>query len=172
MISTTSLFAGSSAPVTHTSFRARTAMAALSLLCAAGAALAQVPITAAGTTGIDASGNTQQERAACMSGRTQQDQATCLREANNAAAEKRSGKMDNNGSQFEANARARCEALAGGERSACEARVMGYGNTSGSVAGGGVIREVETVVIPAAPTSVRIEPKTDAPVILVPAPQQ
>ena len=171
MISMTSLFARSSAPVTHTSFRARTAMAALSLLCAAGAALAQVPITAAGATGIDASGNTQQERAACMSGRTQQDQATCLREANNAAAEKRSGKLDNNGAQFDANARARCEALAGEERSACEARVMGYGNTSGSVAGGGVIREVETVVIPAGATSVRIEPKTDAPVILVPAPQ-
>jgi hypothetical protein len=171
MISTTPVFARYSASVTHTSLRARISLAGLSLLCAAGAALAQVPITAAGTTGIDASGNTQQERAACMSGRTQQDQATCLREANNAAAEKRAGKLDNNGAQFEANARARCEALAGEERSACEARVMGYGNTSGSVAGGGVIREVETVVIPAGATSVRIEPKTDSPVILVPAPQ-
>ena len=63
----------------------------LSLLMASGAAFAQVPITATGTTGIDASGNTQQEREACMTGRTQQDQATCLRETNNAAAEKRSG---------------------------------------------------------------------------------
>lgn len=156
----------------HTSLRSRMSLAAMGLLCAAGAAWAQVPITAPGTTGIDASGSTQQERAACMSGRTQQDQATCLREANNAAAEKRSGKLDNNGAQFEANARLRCEALTGEERSACEARVMGYGNTSGSVAGGGVIREVETVVLPAGATSVRIEPKTDAPVILVPVPQK
>ena len=171
MISTTPLSGRPSAPVTHISLRTRVSLVGLGLMCAAGAAIAQVPITAAGTTGIDASGNTQQERAACLSGRTQQDQATCLREANNAAAEKRSGKLDNNGAQFDANARARCEALAGEERSACEARVMGYGNTSGSVAGGGVIREVETVVIPAGATSVRIEPKTDAPVILVPAPQ-
>lgn len=151
---------------------AKISLAGLGLLCAAGAAMAQVPITATGNTGIDASGSTQQERAACMSGRTQQDQATCLREANNAAAEKRRGKLDNSGAQFEANARLRCEALAGEERSACEARVMGYGNTSGSVAGGGVIREVETVVVPAGATSVRIEPQTDAPVILVPVPQK
>lgn len=159
-------------PQAHRSLRSKMSLVGMGLLCAAGAAFAQVPITATGTTGIDASGNTQQERAACMSGRTQQDQATCLREANNAAAEKRSGKLDNNGAQFDANARLRCEALAGEERSACEARVMGYGNTSGSVAGGGVIREVETVVVPAGATSVRIEPKTDAPVILVPVPQK
>lgn len=141
----------------------------LSLLMATGAAVAQVPITATGTTGIDASGNVQKEREACMTGRTQQDQATCLREANNAAAEKRSGKLDNAGAQFEANARQRCEVLTGQDRTACEARVMGYGNTQGSVAGGGVIREVETVVVPAGATSVRIEPQTNAPVLIVPA---
>lgn len=142
----------------------------LSLLMVSGVALAQVPITATGTTGIDASGNSQKEREACMTGRTQQDQATCLRETNNAAAEKRSGKLDNSGAQFDANARQRCEVLTGEDRTACEARVMGYGNTQGSVAGGGVIREVETVVVPAGATSVRIEPKTDAPVLIIPAP--
>src|SRR6185369_16104976 len=36
---------------------------------------------ATGTTGIDASGNYQQEVQACLSGRSQEDQATCLREA-------------------------------------------------------------------------------------------
>ncbi|MDO9358872.1 MAG: hypothetical protein Q7T70_07790 [Polaromonas sp.] len=140
----------------------------LSLMFAAGAALAQTPITAPGTTGIDNSGNTQQERAACMSGRTQQDQATCLREANNAAAEKRKGQLDNSGAQFDANARQRCEVLTGEDRTACEARVAGYGNAQGSVAGGGVIRQVETVVVPPGATSVRIEPKTDSPVLIVP----
>ena len=59
----------------------------LSLLMVSGVAMAQVPITATGTTGIDASGSSQKEREACMTGRTQQDQATCLRETNNAAAE-------------------------------------------------------------------------------------
>jgi hypothetical protein len=140
----------------------------VSLLMATGAAVAQVPITATGTTGIDASGNVQKEREACMTGRTQQDQATCLREANNAAAEKRSGKLDNAGGQFEANARQRCEVLTGEDRVACEARVAGYGSTQGSVAGGGVIRQVETVVVPPGATSVRIEPQTSAPVLIVP----
>ena len=142
----------------------------VSIFFSATAALAQVPITTPGTTGIDASGNFQQERAACLSGRTQQDQATCLREANNAAAEKRQGTLDNSGGRFDANARQRCEVLTGEDRSACEARVMGYGSASGSVAGGGLIREVETVVLPAGATSVRIEPKTDAPVLLITVP--
>lgn len=142
----------------------------VSLLMAAGAAMAQVPITATGTTGIDTSGSVQKEREACMTGRSQQDQATCLREANNAAAEKRSGKLDNSGAQFQANARQRCEVLTGEDRTACEARVMGYGSTEGSVAGGGVIREVETVVVPPGATSVRIEPKTNAPVLVMPVP--
>ncbi len=144
----------------------------LSVFLAATAAMAQVPVTASGTTGIDASGDFQKERAACMDGRTQQDQATCLREANNAAAEKRKGKLDNQGTQFEANASQRCEVLTGEDRSACMARVMGYGNTSGSVAGGGIVREVETVVVPPGSSSIRIEPKSDAPVLLVPVPQQ
>jgi hypothetical protein len=151
-------------------FRTRQAWAGLGLSLLMGAALAQAPITASGTTGIDASGSTQKERAACMDGRSQQDQATCLREVNNAAAEKRSGKLDNKDGRFEANARLRCETFTGEDRAACEARVTGLGNASGSVAGGGVIREVETVVVPAGATSVRIEPQTDAPVLLVPVP--
>ena len=157
---------------THFVFRARQLGAGLGLSLLMGAALAQAPITATGTTGIDTSGSMLKERAACMEGRSQQDQATCMREVNNAAAEKRSGKLDNSGAQFEANARLRCEALTGEERVACEARVVGLGNASGSVAGGGVIREVETVVVPAGATSVRIEPKTNAPVLVMPVPQK
>lgn len=120
-----------------------------------------------GTTGIDASGNTTAERAACMSGRTQQDQATCLQEANNAAADKKKGELTTQG-PVAVNALTRCEPLAGQDRAACEARILGYGSTSGSVAGGGVIREVETVVLPKDKPNVIIEPKTAAPVLLVP----
>ncbi|MFI5446308.1 hypothetical protein [Polaromonas sp. UC242_47] len=144
----------------------------LSLLLAATAAMAQVPITASGSTGIDNSGDARKERAACLQGRSQEDQATCLREVNNAAAAKRQGKLDNSGSQFEVNARQRCEVLSGDERAACEVRVMGYGNSSGSVAGGGVIREVETVVVPPGATSVRIAPQTSAPVLILPVPEK
>jgi hypothetical protein len=130
------------------------------------AATAQV---ATGTTGIDASGSYQREVNACMTGHTQQDQATCLREARNARADKQRGVLDNAGAQFEANATARCDALAGEDKAACQARLLGYGETTGSVAGGGVLREVETVVLPPGATSVTIEPKTADPVVLVPA---
>ncbi|MDB5941940.1 MAG: hypothetical protein JWQ13_1506 [Ramlibacter sp.] len=135
-------------------------------LLAVTAATAQV---ATGTTGIDASGSYQQEVNACMTGKTQQDQATCLREARNAQADKKRGVLDNAGAQFDANATARCAVLTGEDKAACQARVMGYGNTTGSVAEGGVLREVETVVMPAGQSSVTIEPKTSDPVVLVPA---
>jgi hypothetical protein len=134
-------------------------------LLAVTAATAQV---ATGTTGIDASGSYQREVQACMSGRTQQDQATCLREARNAQGDKKRGVLDNAGNRFEANATARCDVLMGEDKAACQARVMGLGNTSGSVAGGGLLREVETVVLPAGSTSVTIEPKTADPVVVVP----
>lgn len=133
------------------------------------AATAQV---ATGTTGIDASGNYQQEVQACMTGRTQQDRDTCLTEARNARADKKRGLLDNSGEPLQANAAARCEPLSGEDKAACQARVMGYGNTSGSVAGGGILREVETVVLPPGQSSVTVEPKTSDPVVLVPAPRQ
>jgi len=135
-------------------------------LLAVTAATAQV---ATGTTGIDASGNYQQEVNACMTGKTQQDQATCLREARNAQADKRRGVLDNATGDFASNAQARCDVLTGEDKSACQARVLGYGSTSGSVAAGGVLREVETVVLPPGQSSVTIEPKTADPVVVVPA---
>lgn len=138
----------------------------VSALLAMTAATAQV---ATGTTGIDASGNYQQEVQACLSGRTQQDQATCLREARNAQAEKKRGALENADGHFQANAAARCDVLAGEEKAACQARMMGYGSTSGSVAGGGLLREVETVVLPQGSSSVTIQPQTSDPVVLVPS---
>jgi hypothetical protein len=135
-------------------------------LLAVSAATAQV---ATGTTGIDASGSYAQEVHACMAGKTQEDQATCLKEARNAQADKKRGVLDNDSANFQANAVARCSVLAGEEKAACQARMMGFGNTSGSVAGGGVLREVETVVLPAGQSSVTIEPKTQDPVVLLPS---
>jgi len=114
------------------------AAASMLLLPAASAQLAT------GTTGIDASGNYQQEVQTCRGDAAHQDRATCLREARNAQAEKRRGRLDNAGGNFEANAVARCAAHQGEERSACENRVRGQGTVSGSVAGGGVLREIET----------------------------
>lgn len=141
---------------------------ALAALLAA-SATAQI---AAGTTGIDATGNAQSEMAACNNGTTQQDRATCLTEVKNANAAKRAGKVDNAGGQFQANAMQRCNVLPSQDKLACEARVAGYGNPQGSVAGGGVITEIETVVVPKNAAPVTIRPQTSSDTILViPAPQ-
>lgn len=148
--------------------RSRTSLVSFGVaaLLAVTAATAQVAV---GPTAIDATGHYEKEVQACMAGQTQQDRETCLREARNAQAEKKRGALDNAGAQFEANKVARCDALAGEEKAACQARMLGYGNTSGSVAGGGLLREVETVVLPPGASSVTIEPKTDDPVVLVPS---
>ena len=105
-----------------------------------------------------------------MSGNTQQDQATCLREARNANAQRRT--LGENDGNLKANRSARCDALKGEDREACLARVAGYGDVSGSVAGGGVIRQIETVVVPADAASVRVRPQTDNPVILLEPPRR
>jgi len=138
-------------------------------LLAMTAATAQVAGKLPGTAELDASGNYQSEVQACLSGRTTQDRETCLREARNARAERQRGTLDNRmQGQYQSNAAARCEPLAGEEKAACQARVMGMGNVSGSVAGGGVLREVETVVLPPGQSDVTVVPKTSDPVVLVP----
>jgi len=136
-------------------------------LLAMTAATAQV---AAGFTGADGSGSTSSERASCMAGKTQQDRATCLEETRNASADKRAGKIDSQPlDAYTANRMKRCETFQAGteDRAACVARMQGEGEASGNVAGGGVVREVETIVLPAS-GRVRIEPKTADPVLLVP----
>ena len=140
---------------------------AVMLAVTASAQIASAQI-ASGTTGIDATGNASSEMAACNNGTTQQDRETCMTEVRNANAEKRSGKLDNSGGQFGANAAQRCNALLGEDKIACEARVQGIGAAQGSVAGGGVIREVETVVVPSDGSTVRVQPQTDS-IVVIPA---
>lgn len=144
---------------------------AIAALLAVTAATAQIAFAqiASGTTGIDATGNAQSERAACLSGKTQQDKATCLTEMKNANAAKRAGQVDNNGGQFSANALKRCDVFQGENRIACQARIAGYGQTGGSVASGGVIREVETVVAPSQPGIVTVQPRTSGDLLVIPA---
>lgn len=122
---------------------------------------------ASGTTGIDNTGNAASELAACNNGTTQQSRATCITEVQNANAAKRAGQIDNAGGQFGANAMARCDVLSGDDQLACRARVAGYGNPQGSVAGGGVIREIETVTTPKDVSTVVIQPQTQTDAIIV-----
>ncbi|TWO73180.1 hypothetical protein FN976_02790 [Caenimonas sedimenti] len=89
----------------------------------------------------------QKERAHCMSGKSHQDRATCLKEAGAARDEARRGALGSKSSgDLAGNATARCNAQPAADREACVQRILGAGSTSGSVEGGGVIRQTETKV--------------------------
>lgn len=152
------------------------------MTCAA--AVAQVPSTSRNIspsgelpaitrreTPMDDSGVYRREVQACRSGASHQAVETCLKEARNAQAARRRGALELAGEDYKANALARCEPFAGENRAACEARVMGFGGTSGSVAGGGLLRWVETVVLPQSEDQVTFAPKTREPVVVVPVPR-
>ena len=83
----------------------------------------------------------KQEMADCVSGNTGQDKDSCMREARSALAEVRRGVPDRPG-KLEADTRQRCEVHQGEQRDACEARMRGQGSATGSVEGGGILREI------------------------------
>jgi len=58
---------------------------------------------------------------------------------------RRGGLTDPQGRKREQNITDRCKVLSGDERSDCYARMRGEGTTSGSVAGGGNLREKVTI---------------------------
>ena len=97
----------------------------------------------------DAKARYLKERANCEAGNTTQDKATCLKEAGAALDEKKKGKLDNSGSPV-ANATDRCNVLPAKDKADCLARIVGplspnqRVTISGSVEGGGVIRETTT----------------------------
>lgn len=92
-----------------------------------------------------------QERANCETGRTAQDRATCLKEAGAAAEERKRNGLANAGAARQ-NATERCKALPAKDQGDCLARIEGPAavnqqvTTSGSVAGGGVLRETRTTI--------------------------
>ena len=96
----------------------------------------------------DAQSAYQQDRAACMAGRTNQDRATCLREAGAALQETRRGNLADDRDQAEHNRLLRCDRQPADDRRDCVRRMNGEGTTRGSVAEGGVYRELVTPVAP------------------------
>lgn len=97
----------------------------------------------------------QQDRAKCMAGRSHQDRATCLQEAGAALQEARRGRLDNgeDARTLQQNALMRCQRQPVEERPACERLVRGEGSRSGSVEGGGVIKEVVTRTVGPVPAT-------------------
>ena len=110
----------------------------------------------------------QQDHANCMAGKTAESQQTCLKEAGAALQASRQHDLKTaSADQLAANARKRCDALSGDDKQACLKRAANVDTTtSGSVAGGGDIKETVTVV-PGTPAD--IHPETMPPTAVGPA---
>jgi hypothetical protein len=93
----------------------------------------------------DQNATIEKERADCMNGNSQQDRSTCMREAGAAKQEAQRGNLRDSG-DYQANGSKRCAALPAAEKADCERRSNGEGSVSGSVGGGGVVRELVTPV--------------------------
>jgi len=88
----------------------------------------------------------QADRAACLSGQTSQDRATCMREAGAALQEAKRGRLDDGEAEFDRNRLLRCDNQPPQDRADCVRRMNGEGTTTGSVEGGGILRELVTPV--------------------------
>jgi len=109
-------------------------------LCSAGVMAGAHAQTARSTD--DAATRYRMEREACMSGQSHQDRTTCLKEAGAAQGEARAGRLDDRAAaSYRQNAVERCRVLPTSDRDACVARIDGTGRVSGSVEGGGILRE-------------------------------
>jgi hypothetical protein len=64
------------------------------------------------------------------------------------AEAKRNLLSDTTANLFEKNQLKRCRVFKGDDREACEARVRGDGNSTGSVQSGGILREVTRPIAP------------------------
>jgi len=120
------------------------------------AALGASPALAAGTSSAAASeARYQRDAAVCLSRGYKGARNECLSDASTARASREPVTIDPDPGRYARNALKRCDALQDPDRGDCVARMQGQGTTSGSVAGGGIYRELVTreVVVPAAPAS-------------------
>ena len=113
---------------------------------------ALVAACALSSPGVWAQSTYEQDRAACLRSDSQHERTSCLREAGAVRAQG-ARKMPMAGDTPESrmqNAMKRCTQLPAESKATCERMVHGEGTTSGSVAGGGMLRELVTPV-PAVP---------------------
>jgi hypothetical protein len=92
------------------------------------------------------------DRSACTGKQDPSSREACLREAGAVRQEALLGKVDNTNTtpgDWRRNALARCQAHQDAlDRSVCERRMRGEGETLGSVEGGGLLRQITTTVDP------------------------
>lgn len=104
----------------------------------------------------------EQDRAACMRSDAQHERTSCLREAGAIRAQGPSRVPGTTPETRMDNAMKRCADLPPENKSTCERMVRGEGTVSGSVAGGGQIRELVTTV-PAVPPMQPMPPAEPGP---------
>ncbi len=127
----------------------RSLVAAASALCFLPALAADRSATANSNPMAAAQAEYAKERAVCLSGNSPEGQATCLKEAGAALdmARHTGGKLPEESPRTLAeNALRRCKVVSAADRFACEQMAEGHGIVSGSVAGGGVLKEYVRVV--------------------------
>jgi hypothetical protein len=115
------------------------------VLCALAALLA-TPVALGADN--DAQARYQKERAMCESGQSHQDRETCLREAGAALNQAKHGGLGDGQAQYQQNALDRCNRLPPEYRKSCLARMQGQGIMRGSVAEGGIYRELQEIEWP------------------------
>lgn len=126
----------------HPPLRFRRAACALCLLASA---LAVPPALAANKAKpLDIQARYQRDSALCMSPRYQGDRNECMSEASTTRSMALPPQVDPDPGRYARNALKRCEPLPDADRRDCVARMQGQGTTSGTVAGGGIYRELVT----------------------------
>ena len=84
------------------------------------------------------------DRKACLDGKSGQVVEACMKEARAVMAQRPDATPSVSPEQLQRNSMMRCDAQSGEDRTACAARMHGEGTTSGSVSGGGILRELVT----------------------------
>lgn len=110
-------------------------------------ALCSIQVFGADDATVQAQQRFHEDMAHCSRVQSTQDRRSCRLEARNALAEAKRGALSRPESDLKANARLRCAAHEGIDRTACEARMRGEGTVDGSVGGGGVLRQ-SVIVVP------------------------
>lgn len=96
---------------------------------------------------MSAKARLQHDRVACSRIRDQGERDECLSEASTQYAGTQPSNPDENAAQLMRNALKRCEPLREPDRQDCVLRMQGQGTTTGSVAGGGIYRELVTTEV-------------------------
>ena len=123
-------------------------------------------VTPAEKAAIEAAYNS--DRAACQALSPTQDRTACLRDAGAHRAQAlRQGTRGPSPQELERNALQRCKTQPPGDQARCERMARGEGSVSGSVSGGGTIRELVTQEplppMPAPPPPMRPTPMEPMP---------